>query len=76
MVFDNETLNKIISIALIVLLIVFGLVQLAGIVTGHPVSWVESAVIAVMALLQAYRHSADVKNGNGSSGLKPPSNQE
>jgi hypothetical protein len=70
-VFDSQTLNKIISIVLIVALIVMGLVQIVGLITEHPVTWIEGAIIALLALLSAYRHGTDVKNENGSSGLTP-----
>lgn len=71
---DTQTFNMIIGIGLVVALSVFGIVQIVGLIVGHPVSWVEGMIVALVGLLQAFRHAGDVKNGNGSSGTTPPAN--
>lgn len=69
---DSNTFNMIMSIALVVSIIAVSGVQLVAMFTNHPVSWAETLIISLMGLLQAYRHIADVRSGNGSSGLTPP----
>lgn len=65
-----QTLNLLYSIALIIAIVGAGLYQLILLVfhNGATDPKVTDIIVTLIGLLMAFRHAADVKNSNGSSG--------
>jgi hypothetical protein len=64
-----QTLNLLYSVALILAIVGAGIYQLLSLVFhGSADSKITDIIVTLMGLLMAFRHAADLKNGNGSSG--------